>query len=271
MYGRKRNAFTLVELLVVIAIISILAGMLLPALSRAQKAARTASGLSNLKQLHIANQMYVDENGGYLPLMDEAANTPRWSDYDPFYYPNLPKEPENQFRYENDGDTDTAPGFSPYPGVGWYLAVSPYLEGNYLVFADPNKKQYSRYPAVARNADNYLEDATGTPADPMAFHIARVNKSSKYILFAGAGYIDDETLPENQRIYYGAIVSPTKTNQNRGEYIVGPGNWHNSRGGYKGGFIGVAFAGNASHFDRMLHYGDSALAQELWLNEPDED
>lgn len=51
-------AFTLVELLLVIAIISILAGLLLPGLSRAKTKVRRISCLNNLKQLALGSQMY---------------------------------------------------------------------------------------------------------------------------------------------------------------------------------------------------------------------
>jgi prepilin-type N-terminal cleavage/methylation domain-containing protein/prepilin-type processing-associated H-X9-DG protein len=68
-------AFSLLELLVVVAVIASLAALVLPALSRAKEAGRRAACLSNLHQIGVALQLYVQDNNNRLPVMRDYSLT----------------------------------------------------------------------------------------------------------------------------------------------------------------------------------------------------
>lgn len=69
----KKQNFTLTELLVVISIIAILAGLTMPALTKARLSALTTACSSNLKQIGSTFSMYANDNEDFLPPADTLA------------------------------------------------------------------------------------------------------------------------------------------------------------------------------------------------------
>lgn len=75
----RKICFSLIELLIVIAIITILAGMLLPALKMAKKQAESIRCASNLKQLAQTGTMYsTDYNEYVIPIFQSASPGKSW-------------------------------------------------------------------------------------------------------------------------------------------------------------------------------------------------
>jgi prepilin-type N-terminal cleavage/methylation domain-containing protein/prepilin-type processing-associated H-X9-DG protein len=73
--GATAAGFTLIELLVVIAIIGIVSAMLLPALARSKLAAQRADCEANLRQLGVATELYLSDNGGRFFNLCSAPNS----------------------------------------------------------------------------------------------------------------------------------------------------------------------------------------------------
>lgn len=78
---QRSAAFTLVELLTVIAIIAILAALLLPGLKAMRSQGRSIVCMNKLRQIGLANQMYVADNNGYIAGMTPSAGYASWGTY----------------------------------------------------------------------------------------------------------------------------------------------------------------------------------------------
>lgn len=85
--GRRPNGFTLIELLVVISIVALLIALLLPALSRAKKAATLLLCQAQLHHIGIANITYANDFDGWTPsLLRGYVNGEGIKDWDAYGY-----------------------------------------------------------------------------------------------------------------------------------------------------------------------------------------
>jgi len=101
-HRKRKSGFTLVELLVVVGIISLLIGLLLPAITKAKAASRATTCASNLRQIGVLYIAYAQQNNEYVPLGHAESVPPNQ-----LPYPDIDREPGNP-----TGGTDGVANFT---------------------------------------------------------------------------------------------------------------------------------------------------------------
>ncbi len=118
----KRSAFTLIELLVVIAIIAILAGIALPVFNKVQEKARATNCASNLRQIGIGMQAYLNDHEDQF-FAKEGKDEESWPrKLNPKYVPGW-----KIFRSPFDVPSTLRPNLEKEPGVPVSYGINKFV------------------------------------------------------------------------------------------------------------------------------------------------
>jgi prepilin-type N-terminal cleavage/methylation domain-containing protein/prepilin-type processing-associated H-X9-DG protein len=209
-----RNAFTLIELLVVIAILSVLLGLLLPAVQKVREAAARMSCQNNLKQIGLALDNYHDAQQSFPPGYRATAAY-------------------------SDGATDTAPGW------GWAAFLLPQLEQDNLYRQLNFNLPVGQSPGIQTMVKVYLCPSDLTP--PGAFPVpdgfgnpVALAAPSSYAACVG-GDESDTFGPTGMGVFY--RNSRTRfadiTDGTSNTILIGERAWANANGIWAGAIAGA--------------------------------
>lgn len=212
---RDKSGFTLIELLVVIAIIAILAAILFPVLTAAQKSAMKSRCVGNEKQILAAISLYAQDSGGKAPLGYDETGTSynfqggkfggTWADRVLKYTKNkdvfiCPAVPKSMYKDDASAKFFHWTTFPVHYGMNWRLC-----SGGGLIDQNPSLKPFSpvsQLKSAGIFAQSMVLEAVRRPSKTILIcesqHMAwRIldNKGNYQTTFAGGGgsFVFDDT------------------------------------------------------------------------------
>lgn len=148
---KVNKAFTLVELLVVLFVCSLLIGILLPALSKAKKAARSLISANNQKQIVLGVLCYSsDSDGGFPDSVAKLGKVNRWSW----------REPQTLAGYKKSTP-------ATYRSVSEFLR--PYIESSSTMFCPSSPSKYPFAQDAWQAGDGWDNPDTANAAEDPLF------------------------------------------------------------------------------------------------------
>jgi prepilin-type N-terminal cleavage/methylation domain-containing protein/prepilin-type processing-associated H-X9-DG protein len=173
----QKHGFTLIELLVIIVIIGLLAGLTIPAVSKALVQARFAGSQSNLRQIGVALLLFSQENNGNFPIASvDIPYNKNWESVPP-------------------------------AGRSWQMQLIPFTGGDEKIFFssyaagfNPNAKRWS-YFLGSHAAEEERQSMNPVPTERLALNLNKMKAQSNHIL-AGEDHRGAMTLPDSDKDDY---------------------------------------------------------------------